>query len=114
MSEQSQIPPLPEPPEPPEAVKWVRWIFHHFANEGKVIRQAPGAFVIAVAIIGCLVFIVLQWHHAGADATKDATIENQKSHIAVLEEEVRGLPPQQAAINVKRKDNCISAAAFLC
>jgi hypothetical protein len=99
----SESPELPEPPDPPEAVKWLRWLVHHFSHEGKVIREAPIGFILAVAAVCALLFIGLQWHNSGVEATKDATIENQRSHIAVLEEEVRGLPPQQAAINVKRK-----------
>jgi hypothetical protein len=97
-------PNLPEGPDPPEAVKWVRWAVHHFVYESEVIRRAPIAFVVAVAIICAATFFGLQWHNASVEATKDATIENQKSHIATLEEEVKGVAPQQAAINAKRKN----------
>ena len=54
-------------------------------------------------IIGALIFFGLQWHNSGVEATKDATIENQKSQISVLEEENKGVQPKQAAINVRRK-----------
>jgi hypothetical protein len=103
MSEQPSLPELPTPPEPPEFIKWARWLDHYVRYEGEVIRKAPGAFAIGVLAAGAFIFFGLEWHHGSVDATKDATIENQKSNIAVLEEEVKGLPPQQAAINVKRK-----------
>jgi hypothetical protein len=96
-------PELPLEPEAPPLVVWFRWLFHYARHEGAVIRQAPVAFCIGIAIFGALVFFGLQWHSAGADAEKNATIENQKSQIAVLQEENKGVLPQQAAINVKRQ-----------
>lgn len=75
--------------------------------EGRVIKAAPVAvttFVVLCSIvIGAIIFGIVQWHYSEEVATQAATIENQKSHIAVLEEENKGVQPQQAAINAKRK-----------
>jgi hypothetical protein len=92
-----------EPPEAPEGVKWVRWFWHHFTQEGEVIRRAPVAFAASVSAIGVLIYIAVQWRESEEIAIKDATIENQKTHIAILEEENKGMAPQQAAINIKRR-----------
>jgi hypothetical protein len=79
----------------------------YLRQEGRVIKAAPVAvmtFVILCgAVIGGIVFGIVQWHYSGEVSTQAATIENQKSHIAVLEEENKGVQPQQAAINAKRK-----------
>ncbi|HEX4410576.1 MAG TPA: hypothetical protein VH206_17530 [Xanthobacteraceae bacterium] len=94
----AEEPNLPLEPEAPEIVVWIRWLLHYVRYEGAVIRQAPLAFCIGVLALGGLVFFGLQWHHAGTDATKDATLENQRSHIAILEEELKGTQPQQGAV----------------
>ena len=66
------------------------------------IRKAPIAYLVGVAIVGAMIFGGLQWHHGGADTNKDATIENLKSQIAMLTEELKGASPQLAAIHARR------------
>jgi len=95
--------PSEPPPEAPEGVKWVHWLWHHFTQEGEVIRKAPLAFVVTVSAAGLLIFAMIQWRVSGEISLKDATIENQKAHISILEEETKGIAPQQAAINIKRR-----------
>jgi len=72
-----------------------------------VVKAAPVAVatlvILSGAVIGGAVFGMVEWHYSGEVSTQAATIENQKSHIAVLEEENKGVQPQQAAINAKRK-----------
>jgi hypothetical protein len=101
MSEQPSIPDL-LPPEPPELVKWARWLVHYARYEGAVIKKAPAAFLIGVGAVGAIIYLGLQWHNAGAEATKDATIQNQQAHIATLEGELKGASPQLAAIEARR------------
>jgi predicted RNA-binding protein Jag len=78
-------------------------IAEYLQKEGRVIKGAPVAFGVGVALVGAVVFGLLDWHYSAEVRTQAATIENQKSHIAVLEEENKGVLPQQAAINVKRQ-----------
>jgi uncharacterized small protein (DUF1192 family) len=94
--------PIPEPPEDPEAIKWLRWLAHHFSREGKVIRGAPGAFTLAICAIGALIYIALEWHHAGETVNKDSTIQNLQSRIGILEGELKGASPQLAAQEARR------------
>jgi hypothetical protein len=82
-------------------------ISEYLRKEGRVIKEAPVIIstlilFVGVVIIG-VVFGIFEWHYSGQVSTQAATIENQKSHIAVLEEENKGVQPQQAAINVKRR-----------
>jgi hypothetical protein len=85
------------------ATEGIRAVAEYLQKEGRVIKDAPIAFLVGVAFLGVVIFAVLDWHYSGEVATQSATIENQKSHIAVLEEENKGVQPQQAAINAKRK-----------
>src|ERR1700737_243810 len=54
-----------EPPEAPESVKWVRWLWHHFTQEGEVIRKAPLAFVVTISAGGLLFFAIVQSRFSG-------------------------------------------------
>ena len=92
----------PEAPEAPEAIKWLRWLAHHFSREGKVIRGAPVAFTLAVSALVILTYLAAEWHHSDTVALKDATIENQRTRIAILEGELKSASPQLAAIQARR------------
>ena len=95
-------PKLPLEPEAPQLVVWARWLLHYARYEGAVIRQAPVAFCLGILVVGALIFFGLEWHNSGVERTKDATIQNQQSHIATLEEELKGAAPQLAALQARR------------
>jgi hypothetical protein len=82
-------------------------ISEYLRKEGRVIKEAPVIISTLILFVGVVisgvVFGIFEWHYSGQISTQTATIENQKSHIAVLEEENKGVQPQQAAINVKRR-----------
>jgi hypothetical protein len=80
----------------------IKWLVEHFQKEGRVICEAPVAFVVAILILGMLIFVGVEWHDAGTDSVQRATIENLKIQNGVLQEELKGTSPQLAAIQTQR------------
>lgn len=84
-----------EPPDAPEPVRWLRWLRHHFAHEGKVIRQAPGAVIFAVLLLAAIAAYA-EWsifadHYGGqiddlktANSQLNAAVINLQSTIQFL------------------------------
>jgi hypothetical protein len=74
----------------------------YLREEGQVIRQAPIAFTAGCFFVVGIVFAALEWHFNGQIDTQRDTIENQRSRIEQLQEELKGTSPQLAAIQANR------------
>jgi len=82
-----------------EQIKAVRDYLH---DEGQVIRQAPVAFSVGCLLVAAAVFTVLVRHFSGQIDTQRDTIENQRNRIDQLQEELKGVSPQLAALQARR------------
>jgi hypothetical protein len=85
-----------EPPEAPETVKWLQWLHHHFAHEGKVIRQAPiavlfSAFVLA-AIFSYFEWTILDDRDLGQIANLQSATTQKDSTIQLLTNRLKSGP----------------------
>src|SRR5271157_6022670 len=80
----------------------LRWFVEHFRTEGRVIRQAPAAFIAGLIILGAFVFVGVDWHYSGTETAQRATIATQQATIDQLRDQLRGTSPQLAAIQAGR------------
>jgi hypothetical protein len=82
-----------------EEIKVVR---DYLREEGRVIRQAPVAFIAGCLLVGAVVFGFVGWHFSARLDLAHDTIENQKTRIEQLHEELKGASPQLAATQARR------------
>jgi hypothetical protein len=80
----------------------IRFVRDYLREEGRVIRQAPIAFMAGCLLVAAVIFGVVGWHYSGSLELAHDTIENQKTRIEQLQEELKGVSPQLAAIQARR------------
>jgi hypothetical protein len=84
------------------AAEGIKAIAEYLQKEGRVIKDAPAAYIVGVAILGGVIFAVLDWHYREEIANKDSTIQTQQARIGTLEGELKGASPQLAALEARR------------
>jgi hypothetical protein len=82
----------------------------YLREEGRMIRHAPISFAIGVAIVGIMIFAVLEWHHSGEFSSKDATIANKEATIQFQSEQ---LSEYRNKLQVKTPDEAAKKLADL-
>ena len=80
----------------------LRIFIEYLRKEGRVIKGAPLAFAVCVLFVAGIAFGFAEWHYNGEIGSKDSTIQNQQSRIAILEGELKGASPQLAALEARR------------
>jgi hypothetical protein len=89
---------------------------HFLANEGRVIREAPGSFTIAcVSALLISWFVVSQLYSLRSKnkdsliETRDATIKYDEALLANYREKLKGASPEEAAGQIQKLNQEISS-----
>jgi hypothetical protein len=68
-----------------------------FLSEWRVIKEAPGSFIVSVAFVTVLLFFAINWHYEGEIGTRDATIKWQDEQLDDYRTKLNGASPSEAA-----------------
>jgi hypothetical protein len=90
----AEEPELPGIPEAPESIKWIGYVVAHFTRERAVIKQAPISVLTTAAIIGLLIYFVLQMHFQDQIDSMRAAGEQLRATITYQSEQLNGLRQQ--------------------
>lgn len=80
-------------------------------GRGRVIKGAPLAFTLCVALIGGAIWVGMEWHYgeristeAAKGSTQQATITLLQNRVADYQDKLHGQSPEKAAQQIRGRD----------
>lgn len=71
-------------------------LIKYFANEGRVILQAPAIFAIAIVLVGGIIWAALGWKYSSQIANLQSRISLRDDQIGDYKDKLSGATPDEA------------------